>query len=144
VPGTRPSRSDSTRQHHEATIVARSRPHTLVGRQPELSWFDEHLTASAHGSARTVVLRGDAGAGKFVFLDALRCRAQARGFQLLRATGFEADQELPHAALHSLLAPVPGDSPSSGPLGAALGRARDNGDGDGARAWRRARPCCPW
>jgi transcriptional regulator with PAS, ATPase and Fis domain len=47
---------------------------TLVGRARELAVIEDHLVRSAGGEARTVVVTGEAGAGKSVFLDAVRRR----------------------------------------------------------------------
>jgi DNA-binding CsgD family transcriptional regulator len=98
----------------------------LVGRERECAAIDELLDASARGESRSLVLRGEAGAGKTALL---RHAAQrGAGGQILRTTGVEAESDLAFAGLHGLLRPIVdklGELPEAqaGALAGALGLA---------------------
>ena len=76
----------------------------LHGRREELALLDELLDGARNGRAGVLVIRGDPGIGKSALLD--YAAAEAHGMQVLRATGFESESELPFAAVHQLLRPV--------------------------------------
>ncbi|WP_051221865.1 AAA family ATPase [Conexibacter woesei] len=77
----------------------------LVGRDAELSLLRAALDhAPSHGSA--LVLRGEAGIGKSVLLDAARAAAHARDLTVLATAGVEAESSLPYAGLQRLLLPL--------------------------------------
>ncbi len=76
----------------------------LHGRRDELALLDELLEGARSGRAGILVIRGEAGIGKSALLD--YAAGQAAGMRVLRATGVEAESELPFAALHQLLRPV--------------------------------------
>ncbi|WP_033443094.1 helix-turn-helix transcriptional regulator [Saccharothrix sp. NRRL B-16314] len=78
----------------------------LYGRAEELAVVDRLLADARHGRSAAVVVRGEAGIGKSTLLDAAADRAV--GMRVLRATGVEAESELPFAGLHLLLGPVIG------------------------------------
>jgi DNA-binding CsgD family transcriptional regulator len=76
----------------------------LYGRRQERAQLAGLLAQARQGHAGVLVVRGEAGVGKHALLaDAAE---QATGFRLLRATGVEAEVELPFAGLHQLLGPV--------------------------------------
>ncbi|TQS46213.1 helix-turn-helix transcriptional regulator [Cryptosporangium phraense] len=73
----------------------------LVGRTDECRVLDELVDAVRDGRGRATVLRGEPGIGKSALLHYLGERAD--DLQLLRATGTEAEAELPFAGLHQML-----------------------------------------
>jgi DNA-binding CsgD family transcriptional regulator len=76
----------------------------LFGRQAE-SAAVEGLTAGGRPSRSGVlVVRGEPGIGKSALL--AHARERAREMRVLRATGIEAESELPFAALHQLVRPL--------------------------------------
>jgi len=66
--------------------------------------LDALLEGARHGSAGSVVVRGDPGIGKTALLEELVSRAD--GALVLRTGGLEAEAPLAFAALHRLLRPV--------------------------------------
>ncbi|WP_328468280.1 ATP-binding protein [Actinoplanes sp. NBC_00393] len=75
----------------------------LVGRD------DEQIVLTGlldEDSARALLLRGAAGAGKSALLDMLVTEAGAAGFRTLRATGVPAESTIAYAGLHQLLHPL--------------------------------------
>ena len=76
----------------------------LVGRQRELEHLAELLAQARHGTAGSVVVRGEPGVGKSALLEALV--AQAGDALVLRTQGLEVETPLAFAALHRLLLPV--------------------------------------
>jgi DNA-binding CsgD family transcriptional regulator len=78
---------------------------TLIGRDGEL-----HLLTSAldglPGRGCALALRGEAGIGKSVLLDAARELAGQRGIQVLSTAGVRAESDLAYSGLHRLLWPV--------------------------------------
>ncbi|MFD8212596.1 AAA family ATPase [Streptomyces sp. NPDC059697] len=81
--------------------MADERP--IVGRDAELAELSR-LAASPDG--RALLLRGEAGVGKSVLLDAAAVHATALGHRVVRAAGVEAETQLPFAGLHQLLYPL--------------------------------------
>jgi DNA-binding CsgD family transcriptional regulator len=77
----------------------------LVGRAAELRSIDE-LLAGPPQRGGVLMLRGEPGIGKTALLDAAAALAAARGFQVLRTVGAEAESGVPYAALHTLLRPI--------------------------------------
>ncbi|WP_107772755.1 helix-turn-helix transcriptional regulator [Nocardioides sediminis] len=92
----------------------------LVGRESERALLGALVERARHGTAGSVVVRGEPGVGKSALLDALV--ADAGEATVLRAQGFEAEAPLAFAALHRLLRP--------------LGRLRDDLPAPQARALR--------
>jgi len=78
----------------------------MHGRDHERGVLTGLLDAAAAGSASTLVLRGEAGAGKSALLDTVAAEALARGFRVLRVQGLESEAPLAYASLHQLLRPV--------------------------------------
>src|SRR3954452_16852904 len=78
---------------------------SLVVRNAELELLTQVL--SPVGQAR--VLLGDPGMGKTTLLVALAEHAQAKGWQVLRATGSESEATLEFAALYQLLRTLLGE-----------------------------------
>ncbi|MFF7209267.1 BREX system ATP-binding domain-containing protein [Streptomyces sp. NPDC008238] len=76
---------------------------TLVGRRRECAALDELLAGLRDGGSRVRVIRGEAGIGKSVLLEYVATRASH--VTVTRASGIEADMELPYASLHQLCAP---------------------------------------
>src|SRR3954447_25024917 len=87
-------------------VPARSgyRRPVLVGREQELAQLAAVVEAARHGSAGSVVVRGEPGIGKTALLDEL-VRATSTGI-VLRTQGLEVEAPLAFAALHRLLRPV--------------------------------------
>ena len=76
----------------------------LVGREQELAFLAALVEQARHGSAGSVVVRGEPGVGKSALLDEL---VSATGeATVLRTRGLEVEAPLPFAALHRLLRPV--------------------------------------
>jgi DNA-binding CsgD family transcriptional regulator len=76
----------------------------LVGRDEELRQVTTLLEEARRGRSGTLVVVGDAGAGKTALLE--KSRALASDMRVLAATGVESEAELPFASLHELLRPV--------------------------------------
>jgi len=76
----------------------------LRGRRDECAVLDMLLDGARHGQSGVVVLRGDAGVGKTALLE--YAIESAADLTVLRAAGYEAEMELPFAALHQLCAPL--------------------------------------
>lgn len=76
----------------------------LVGREPERARLESLIELARHGSAGSLVVRGEPGVGKSALLDAVI--ADVRDATILRTLGLEAEAPLPFAALHRLLRPV--------------------------------------
>jgi len=76
----------------------------LIGRDEECARLDRLLAEAKAGASASLVLRGGAGTGKTALLDYAAERSD--GCQVIRATGVEAEMELPFAGLHQLCAPL--------------------------------------
>ena len=76
----------------------------LVGRERESAYLAELLRQARHGSAGSVVVRGEPGIGKSALLEALV--GEADEATLLRTQGFEVEAPLAFAGLHRLLLPL--------------------------------------
>jgi DNA-binding CsgD family transcriptional regulator/tetratricopeptide (TPR) repeat protein len=76
----------------------------LVGRQRESEHLVELLDRARHGTAGSLVVRGEPGVGKSALLEALV--AEAGETLVLRTQGLEVETPLAFAALHRLLLPV--------------------------------------
>jgi hypothetical protein len=81
----------------------------LFGRDDELRLITDLIEGSADAGA-ALLLRGEAGIGKSVLLDAAVTAATSTGREVLRTTGVEAEAELPFAGLHQLLRPIMPDA----------------------------------
>ena len=73
----------------------------LSGRDVELGTLRGLLSGAGEGRGGSLLLSGQPGIGKSALLDALA--QEAAGFCVLRATGYEAESQLPYAGLHLLL-----------------------------------------
>ncbi|MDG9672502.1 LuxR family transcriptional regulator [Micromonospora sp. DH14] len=89
--------------------------HRVDDRAPVMHGRDRELAAvagllddarAARGAA--LVVRGHAGIGKTMLLDAARCAAVDAGMTVLQTNGAEAEMALPFAGLHQVLAPLLG------------------------------------
>lgn len=80
----------------------------LVGRERESAHLAELLEQARHGSAGTLVVRGDPGVGKSALLQGLVDHAHTGAGEVLvlRTQGLEVEAPLAFAALHRLLLPV--------------------------------------
>jgi DNA-binding CsgD family transcriptional regulator/tetratricopeptide (TPR) repeat protein len=76
----------------------------LIGRERELARLAALVDAARHGSAGSVVVRGEPGVGKSALLDELVDASDQA--TVLRTRGLEAEAPLAFAALHRLLRPV--------------------------------------
>lgn len=76
----------------------------LVGREPERALLGALVEQARHGTAGSVVVRGEPGVGKSALLDA--AVDEAGESVVLRTRGLEAEAPLPFAALHRLLRPL--------------------------------------
>jgi hypothetical protein len=76
----------------------------LVGRDPERALLAALLDEARHGTARSVVVRGEPGVGKSSLLDAMV--AESGAATVLRTEGLEVEAPLAFAALHRLLRPL--------------------------------------
>lgn len=76
----------------------------LVGREPERERLGSLIEQARHGSAASLVLRGEPGVGKSALLDAVL--ADVRDVTVLRTQGLEVEAPLAFAALHRLLRPA--------------------------------------
>ena len=76
----------------------------LLGRTRERKALEELLEGARGGQSRVLVVCGEPGVGKTALLeDAVQA---ACGFLVARASGVEAEMELPFAALQMLCAPM--------------------------------------
>ncbi len=75
-----------------------------MGRERESAHLAELLEQARHGSASSLVVRGEPGVGKSALLEALV--SDAGGALVLRTQGLEVESPLAFAALHRLLLPV--------------------------------------
>jgi DNA-binding CsgD family transcriptional regulator len=75
----------------------------LVGRAAECGVIDRLLQSARESEGGVLLLRGEAGVGKTSLVDRA---AESAGFRTLRATGVEAESDLPYAAAHQLLHPL--------------------------------------
>src|ERR1700722_7203649 len=82
------------------------RPSRLRGRSVEQEQLGRLLTGIRSGRSGVLVVRGEAGIGKTALLEQLV--AQATGCRVARATGVQADMELPFAGLQQLFGPMLG------------------------------------
>jgi len=78
----------------------------LVGRRAEQQAIDRLGAAARLGTSGVLAVRGEAGVGKTALLDDAVARLD--GMRVLRATGHEAEREIPFAALLQLLRPALG------------------------------------
>jgi DNA-binding CsgD family transcriptional regulator/tetratricopeptide (TPR) repeat protein len=81
----------------------------LVGREPERAVLEALVDRARHGTAGSVVVRGEPGVGKSALLDAVVREAQVADTgeaTVLRVRGLEVEAPLAFAALHQLLRPL--------------------------------------
>lgn len=78
----------------------------LVGRQPELQAIDRLAAAARLGTSGMLALTGEPGVGKTALVGAALERLA--DMRVLRATGLEAEREIPFATLLQLLRPALG------------------------------------
>ena len=86
----------------------------IVGRDHEI----EVLTTAVDSAAKSgcvLAVCGEPGIGKSVLIEATARRGQERGHLVLRATGVEAESQLPFAGLHELICPVLGAADALAP-----------------------------
>ncbi|MEV0828522.1 helix-turn-helix transcriptional regulator [Nonomuraea rubra] len=77
----------------------------MIGRNAEIAVLSRMIAESRGGRGNALALYGVAGIGKSALLEEAASRAGADSI-VLRATGVEAESELPYAALHLLLRPA--------------------------------------
>ncbi|SER26648.1 regulatory protein, luxR family [Lentzea albida] len=78
----------------------------MIGRAGETRRVGELVGHARQSRGGALVLTGEAGIGKSALLE--HAVGAASGFEVLRATGSEFEQELPYSALHQLCVPVLG------------------------------------
>ncbi len=76
----------------------------VIGRESERARIAAMLAGARVGESGVLVLTGEAGIGKTALLDA--AVSSADGMQVLRATGIEAEREVPFGGLLQLLRPL--------------------------------------
>ncbi|MFI1358424.1 AAA family ATPase [Streptomyces sp. NPDC020898] len=76
----------------------------LIGRRHEREALGALVDAVRAGESRALVVSGEPGVGKTALLDWLV--DETSGVRVVRATGVQAEMDLPFAALHQLLAPT--------------------------------------
>ena len=86
----------------------------IVGREHELGVLLAAIDA-AESAGRAIAVRGEPGIGKSVLLEAAARHGQERGHLVLRATGVQAESDLPFAGLHELMRPVLGAADTLAP-----------------------------
>jgi hypothetical protein len=79
----------------------------IIGRDHELEVLSAAVDAAAEAGCALAVC-GEPGIGKSVLLEVAARRGQEREYLVLRATGVEAESQLPFAGLHELIRPVLG------------------------------------
>jgi hypothetical protein len=86
----------NTRTPAPSAIVSIAEPSTAstVGRAAELALVVRWLALAAEGTPRIGIVRGPAGVGKSHLLRIAANEAQARGFRVLRASGFDGNPPL--------------------------------------------------
>ncbi|WP_344389425.1 ATP-binding protein [Streptomyces vastus] len=75
-----------------------------MGRRREREALSALVDTVRAGESRALVVTGESGVGKTALLDWLV--AETSGVRIVRATGVQAEMDLPFAALHQLLAPM--------------------------------------
>ncbi|MQY20646.1 helix-turn-helix transcriptional regulator [Nocardia macrotermitis] len=75
----------------------------LIGRDDEQGQLSAIVTGA---SGLPLILRGETGVGKSALLEFAVEQALRAGYAVIRATGVEAESELPYAGLHQLLHPL--------------------------------------
>jgi AAA ATPase domain len=88
----------------EASPPVLSSEPQLFGREHEREALDRLLDGVRSGRSGVLVAHGEAGVGKTALLE--YAVEAARGFQIARTFGVEAEMELPFAALQQLCAPM--------------------------------------
>jgi DNA-binding CsgD family transcriptional regulator len=78
----------------------------LVERDAELACVDRLLDRASKGVGAVVLVEGPAGIGKSELLAAVRGRAQARGFGLLKGRGSEFEAEMAFGVARQVLEPM--------------------------------------
>lgn len=95
-----------TEEHENLSDLSQAGPlGHIVGRRAEL----RRLFALVDGLPQhggVLVVRGEAGIGKSILLDAARAHGRDLGLTVLTTTGLEAETNLPFSGLRDLLAPV--------------------------------------
>ena len=76
----------------------------LIGRESERRVIEPLIAGARVGQSGVLVLVGEAGIGKTALLDWAASRGA--GMAILRATGIEAEREVPFGGLLQLLRPV--------------------------------------
>jgi DNA-binding CsgD family transcriptional regulator len=106
----------------------------MHGRERERSALAGVLAGARAGTAGAFVIRGDAGVGKSVLLDALTADATGSGMRVLRSQGLESEAPLAFAGLYQLLRPLLNEldqlpAPQARALRVAFGQQEgDSGD----------------
>jgi DNA-binding CsgD family transcriptional regulator len=87
------------------TLFSRRDQSPLVEREGELALVERHLAAGAAGRGSLLLLEGPAGIGKSRLLAGARERAEAVGFQVLRARAGELESDFAHGVVRQLFEP---------------------------------------
>ena len=95
----------------------------LIGRRSESQAIERLLAGARLGRSGVLVVRGEAGIGKTALLE--ESAARSEGMRVLRATGSEAERDVPFGGLLQVLRPALGlidrlPGPQAEALGAAL------------------------
>ena len=142
-------------------LLAMSEPWTslpMVGRQAELEIMRRGLVLASKGECTCRVLAGGHGVGKTRLLEATITEARSQGFDVVRASAYQGDANVPYAVISDALTPlVRGLDPAAvrsltrgadaelavvlpalGTPAAALSRLADGGDATPRIRWHAA------
>jgi DNA-binding CsgD family transcriptional regulator len=86
----------------------------IIGREHELDILTTAVDAAAEAGCALAVC-GEPGIGKSVLIEAAASRGRQRGHLVLRATGVEAETQLPFAGLYEVICPVLGAADTLAP-----------------------------
>lgn len=116
--------ASTVRRQASRHAAAPDAPGDLSDRARELERIASVIRVAQGGRGSVLVVIGDPGVGKTSLLD--EAAHQARGVEILRARGLEAEASLPFAGIHQLLGPLLGNLDTLPPtqrdaLGKALG-----------------------
>ena len=78
----------------------------MVGRQAELEIMRRGLVLASKGECTCRVLAGGHGVGKTRLLEATITEARSQGFDVVRASAYQGDANVPYAVISDALTPL--------------------------------------